>query len=97
MSANDYKFDCEIGSGAFSTVHKVTRLKDMKSYALKKVPLHSLTAKQLQDSLNEALILSRLDCPNIIAYKDAFIDSEHFCLVLELASEDLRSTIRKHL
>jgi NIMA (never in mitosis gene a)-related kinase len=49
--------------------------------------------------LNEVRILASLEHPNIIAYKECFIDSSSacLCLVMELATEgDLRKLIEKH-
>ena len=77
-----------LGKGAFSVVYKVCRKKSNKIYALKKVPLKSLKKKEIQNSLNEIRILASIHNPNIIGYREAFIDkkSKELCIVMEYAS-----------
>lgn len=54
-------------------------------YALKKVQLSSLKKKDIDNSFNEIWILASLQNPNIIQFKEAFVDSEnkHLCIVME--------------
>jgi len=56
-------------------------------YALKKVKLHGLSDREKDNALNEVRILASLKVPNVIKYKEAFIDppSESLCLVMEFA------------
>ena len=53
---------------------KVKRKADKKYYALKQVPLQSLTEKEKSNALREVQLLAELDHQNIIKYKEAFID-----------------------
>jgi NIMA (never in mitosis gene a)-related kinase len=41
---------------------------------LKKVKLHHLSDKEKENTLNEVRILASIRHPNIVAYKEAFID-----------------------
>lgn len=77
----------KLGDGAYSSVYKVKRLDDQDVYALKKVKLLSLTEKEKENALNEVRILASIDHPNVIGFKDAFIDesSSSLCLVMEHA------------
>ena len=56
-------------------------------YGLKKIKLLSLTEKEKENALNEVMILASIDHPNVIGFKDAFIDesSSSLCLVMEHA------------
>ena len=63
-----------IGDGAYSNVFKVKRKEDDSIYALKKVKLQNLTAKEKDNAINEVRILASIKHPNVIQYKDAFID-----------------------
>lgn len=63
-----------IGDGAYSNVFKVKRIEDEAIYALKKVKLANLTAKEKDNAINEVRILASIKHPNVIQYKDAFID-----------------------
>jgi len=62
------------GEGAYSSVYKVKRISDKKDYALKKVTLADLSQKEKENALNEVRILASIRNPNIIGYKEVFID-----------------------
>jgi NIMA (never in mitosis gene a)-related kinase len=63
-----------IGEGAYSSVYHVRRIKDNEIYALKKVRMMKLSDKEKENALNEVRILASITHPNIVAYKEAFID-----------------------
>ena len=77
----------ELGKGAFSKVYKIRRIKDNTIYALKKVPIKNLKKKELENALNEIRILASVKHPNIIGYREAFIDktSEDLCIIMNYA------------
>lgn len=62
------------GDGAYSSVYKVKRLEDEEIYALKKVKMMNLSEREKENALNEVRILASINHPNVIAYKEAFID-----------------------
>lgn len=64
----------KLGEGAYSSVYKVKRLIDNSEYALKRVKLGNLSDKEKQNALNEVRILASVRHPNIIGYKEAFLD-----------------------
>ncbi len=55
-------------------MYKVKRLEDEEVYALKKVKMLNLSEREKENALNEVRILASLNHPNVIAYKEAFID-----------------------
>jgi len=63
-----------VGDGAYSSVYKVKRLEDEEIYALKKVKMQNLSEREKENALNEVRILASINHPNVIAYKEAFID-----------------------
>ena len=67
----------QLGSGSFSTVHKVKRLTDGVEYAMKKVKLSALNRKEKENALNEVRILASVTHKNVVAYKEAFWDEEN--------------------
>ena len=77
----------KLGDGAYSSVFKVKRQGDDDLYALKKVKMLNLSEKEKENALNEVRILASIEHPNVIGYKDAFIDeaSSALCLIMELA------------
>ena len=63
-----------LGEGAYSSVYKVKRIADGNEYALKKVKLMNLSEKEKQNALNEVRILASIRHPNIVGYKEVFIE-----------------------
>ena len=63
-----------VGDGAYSSVYKVWRAEDNDVYALKKVKMLNLSDKEKENALNEVRILASIIHPNVISYKEAFID-----------------------
>lgn len=55
-------------------MYHVRRLTDNELYALKKVKMQKLSEKEKENALNEVRILASIKHPNIVAYKEAFID-----------------------
>jgi NIMA (never in mitosis gene a)-related kinase len=76
MSLAQFEVLNKLGEGAYSCVFKVKRKTDGLTYAPKKVKFGNLTSREKQNALNEIRILASINHPNIIAYKEAFID-EH--------------------
>ena len=57
-------------------MYHVKRKEDQDEYALKKVKLSGLSDKEKENSINEVRILASINNPNIIHYKEAFVDEE---------------------
>ena len=64
------------GEGAYSSVYKVKRLSDNATYALKKVKMMNLSDKEKYNALNEVRILASIRHPNVIMYKEAFLEEK---------------------
>jgi NIMA (never in mitosis gene a)-related kinase len=84
---SDFSIIKKLGDGAYSSVFKVKRNDDSEFYSLKKVNMISLSEKERENALNEIRILASIDHPNVIGYKDAFIDeaTSSLCMVMEYA------------
>lgn len=63
-----------LGDGAYSSVYKVRRAEDNDVYALKMVKMLNLSEKEKENALNEVRILASITHPNVVSYKEAFID-----------------------
>lgn len=63
-----------LGDGAYSNVFRVKRYEDNQMYALKKVKLDHLSEKERENAINEVRILASIKHPNVIQYKEAFLD-----------------------
>ena len=71
----------KIGSGGFSTVHKVRNKRDQKMYALKTVKIKPSEFKgeiadYLEKLLGEAKVLSGLKHPNILQYNGCWVNAD---------------------
>jgi NIMA (never in mitosis gene a)-related kinase len=84
---SDFSIIKKLGDGAYSSVFKVKRNDDSEFYSLKKVNMISLSEKERENALNEIRILASIDHPNVIGYKDAFIDeaTSSLCMIMEYA------------
>ena len=99
MSLSEFDTLGRLGDGAFSTVYKVKRKSDGQLYALKKVKIAALRQKERENALNEIRILASIDHPNIVKYKQAFIDAptNTLCMIMEYCNDgDLLAKIRKY-
>ena len=97
-SIRDFKKEKILGKGSFGSVYLVRRRQDNKIYALKTVILEKLSKKEQENSVNEVRILASINHPNVIGYKEAFLDDEKSALniVMEFADDgDLHSKIEK--
>lgn len=68
-------------------------------YALKKVRMQNLSAKEKENAINEVRILASIKNPYIISYKECFIDesSQSLCIVMQYADDgDLFQKIVQH-
>ena len=64
------------GVGSYSSVYKVRKKSDGQVYALKKVKMDTLKMKDKVNALNEVRILASIRHPNIVCYKESFLDEE---------------------
>ncbi|KAM3145271.1 hypothetical protein pb186bvf_002599 [Paramecium bursaria] len=85
-----------LGEGSYSQVFKVVRKSDGQVYAMKKVKLFELKERERENALNEVRILASYNDPYIINYKDAFIEDNQLCIVMEFANGgDLQLKIKE--
>ena len=84
---NNYLVQELLGEGTYSKVYKARDIKTDKTYAMKKIEIYKFQGRDLQNILNEIRILSSIQHPNIIEYKESFIDFETqtLCIVTEYA------------
>lgn len=85
---DDFEIIRKLGEGAFSSVFLVKRRSDGKEYAMKKVNILSLSQREKENAVNEVRILASINNPNIIGYKEVFLEEEpvNLCIVMEFAN-----------
>ena len=87
-----------LGTGSYSVVTKVLRQSDGKVYALKRVKIRKLDKREQKNTLNEIRILASINHPNVVEYREAFIDpkTNDLCIILEyLGGGDMFQKIKK--
>ena len=73
----EYKLDKILGQGGFGRVVKVSRKSDNKEYALKIIPIKEQSKERIKSFQNEADILSKFNCINIVKYYDSSKDNNN--------------------
>ena len=94
---NDFEFLRTLGKGAFGTVYLVRRKLNNKQYALKSIIMEKLKEPEQQNRVNEIRILASISHPNIIGYKEAFLNEKNKTLniVMEYCDDgDLETKIK---
>ena len=80
LRSKDYNVIGKIGQGTYSSVYKAEILSSNIQTAIKVIPISKLTAKQIQNTLNEIRIICSIDHPNVVKYYDAFISNDNSLL-----------------
>jgi len=78
----------KLGEGSFSEVYRVTRKSDGAEYAMKKVKMGKLSAKEKENALNEIRILASINHPNVIGFKEGFFEDATGCLCIVMEHAD---------
>lgn len=78
-----YEVIRSIGSGNFGQVYLVRHKYEGRNYAVKKIKTRDISEKDRENTEQEIRLLQKLRHPNIVAYKDSYIDRDQFlCLVM---------------
>ena len=62
-----------LGEGAFGKAYLAKTDKDQNQYVIKQVIMEGMTDQEKRETFNEAVILKKLDHPNIIKFKEVFL------------------------
>lgn len=91
----NYELVKHIGRGSFGKVDLVRNTKENKEYVIKRIETADLNDKDRENIKNEVGILQKMRHPNIVAYKDCFIEEDSFNIVMAYCEEgDMYQKIR---
>lgn len=102
---DEYQLQRSIGSGSFGQVFLVLHKEEQREYVLKSIELQTASDEGRQQMELEVQLLRTMQHPNIVAYRDSFIDrSGHLCILMEYCEhgdifthlQDLRRTQIPH-
>ena len=65
-----------LGEGAFGKAYLAKTDKDQNQYVIKQVIMEGMTDQEKRETFNEAVILKKLDHPNIIKFKEVFLQRQ---------------------
>lgn len=83
---NNYRRISIIGKGSFGVISLCDCLEDGNRYVIKEVNLSSLSEKMAHDAKVEASVLERLNHPNVIRSREAFLEGPILYIVMEYAA-----------
>ena len=74
-----------IGKGSFGKALLVRSKDDQKLYVIKEINISEMGAKEQREAKNEVKVLSTLRHPNIISYKESFVERGNLYIVMDYA------------
>lgn len=97
MSEN-YEFIDIIGSGMYGRVYKALNKLENKYYAIKRLNFKDISEKEKKSINKEISMLKDLNHPNVLSYKDSFIDQDNYYNIVTAfcGGGDISQIIEKH-
>ena len=78
-----YEQGSSVGGGSFGQVYLVKNKAEGIDYVIKKIKTRDISDKDRENIENEVGLLKKLSHPNIVSYKESFMDSENYlCIVM---------------
>lgn len=87
-----------IGQGSYAKVYKAQRKSDKKICALKVTKTEGMKQSAIENTLNEIRLLSSIDSPFVVSYKEAFTENNNRDIVVVMefvGGGDLASKIKE--
>lgn len=78
----DFTIHKLIGKGSYAKVYRAIRNSDKQVYALKIIKIQEMKQSAAENTLNEIRLLSSIDSPFVVSYKEAFIDNNNHDVVI---------------
>jgi len=91
-----YRVEKCIGRGNYGTVYLVHSIQTKKQYVLKRISFENMPSKDQTHVAAEVQMLSRLNHPNIVTYKEHMQDDENLFIIMGYCEDgDLHSKIKE--
>ncbi|KAL0236951.1 hypothetical protein PCE1_000348 [Barthelona sp. PCE] len=85
-----------VGKGSFGKAILVRSRVDNKQYIIKQINVSQLSSKEKAEASNEIRVLSQMNHPYIVTYRESFIHQKSLCIVMDFAENgDLYEAIKK--
>jgi non-specific serine/threonine protein kinase/NIMA (never in mitosis gene a)-related kinase len=74
----NYEYIKSIGQGMYGQVFLARNKLENKNYAIKRINFQDIAEKDKNNIENEVKLLKELRHPNIVSYKDSFLDKDNY-------------------
>lgn len=96
MMESKYRVEKCIGRGNYGTVYLVRSIATKKQYVLKRITFENMPSKDRTHVAAEVDMLSRLNHPNIVTYKDHMEDENNLFIIMGYCEDgDLHTKIKE--
>lgn len=94
---NNYEVQKIVGEGSYGRAVLCKRKKDRKACIIKQISLAKLSRKEAKLTEQEALLLGKLQHPNIVTFWESFVSGSQLHIVMEYADGgDLDTHIKNY-
>ncbi|KAA6370159.1 MAG: putative NEK/NEK1 protein kinase, partial [Streblomastix strix] len=83
--ADNYIRQRVVGRGSFGAAVLVKHKQNGRIYIMKEINISNLPQKEKQESINEIRILAKLKHPNIVSYRESFVEKGMLYIVMDYA------------
>ena len=95
IRSTEYKEIKQLGKGGYGRVIQVKNKSNNKIYAIKEIKINNEIS--IENIKNEAIILSKFECNNIVKYYDSYLDKDKFYILMEYCDgQNLRDFINNN-
>lgn len=97
IEMNEYVKEKQIGEGSFGTAYLVRSKVTGVHYVIKRINLSRMTEKEKDEAMREVEVLSKMQHPYIVAYKESFEYDKNLYIVMDYCEGgDLYTKIQEH-